>query len=261
MPLTSYCKKCGMDVPVGEFCPQCHGKLAGNAVRLAWCVEHAPWRDWLCWNGMMRIVLPSCGALIVLLAVMELIFGGLASMFTMLGGLTVGLAVLLGLLIAVMLLVLILQGDDLLDCVMDAKGIHVTTYLPRPTKMKLLLRGKSPQMLLDAPEDGMLSVHQREIAWKDVQRVQLWPGKPVLLIYAPAWWMRVGLPCTAATWTDAIDLIAEKIGRRKDVILPAVCQRDEPKSPAKTRKPRKTQQLSIDDIPAENAPTDPSTGE
>ena len=35
LPLTSYCKKCGQDVPVADFCPYCRAKLAANTVRLA----------------------------------------------------------------------------------------------------------------------------------------------------------------------------------------------------------------------------------
>ena len=61
MPLTSYCKKCGQDVPVASFCPNCRAKLAANTVRLAWCVDHHPVRDWMCWNSVMRLLLPVLG--------------------------------------------------------------------------------------------------------------------------------------------------------------------------------------------------------
>ena len=111
MPLTSYCKKCACDVPVGDFCPECGGKLAASAVRLAWCVDHVPVRDWMCWNGVMRIALPVMGVTLALTIVLEAILGGLTGLtqlltgglFPTLGGLSLGAAALL-------LLVFILQA-------------------------------------------------------------------------------------------------------------------------------------------------------
>ena len=235
IPLTSYCKKCGQDVPVSSFCPNCRSKLAANTVRLAWCVEHHPVRDWMCWNAVMRLLLPVVGATLGLILLMEGLLGGMTGVAALLGnGLVVTLLGMMGMLLAVMLLVFILQGDDLLDCVIDARGIHVQTYLPEPTTLKLLLRGKSPR-LLDSGEN-MLLLSSREIAWKDVARVQLWPEKTMILFYAPRWWMRVSLPCTPFTWEDALDFIREKIGKKKAVILPEACRQE---TPAKAKPARK----------------------
>ena len=235
IPLTSYCKKCGQDVPVSSFCPNCRSKLAANTVRLAWCVEHHPVRDWMCWNAVMRLLLPVVGATLGLILLMEGILGGMTGVAALLGnGLVVTLLGMMGMLLAVMLLVFILQGDDLLDCVIDARGIHVQTYLPEPTTLKLLLRGKSTR-LLDSGEN-MLLLSSREIAWKDVARVQLWPEKTMILFYAPRWWMRVSLPCTPFTWEDALDFIREKIGKKKAVILPEACRQE---TPAKAKPARK----------------------
>lgn len=145
LPLTSYCKKCGQDVPVSSFCPNCRSKLAANTVRLAWCVEHHPVRDWMCWNAVMRLLLPVLGATLVLVILLEAVFGGLNGVAMLLGGgLLVSLAGIMGMVLALMLLVFILQGDDLLDCVIDSRGIHVQQYLPSPTAMKLLLRENPP---------------------------------------------------------------------------------------------------------------------
>ncbi len=249
IPLTSYCKKCGQDVPVSDFCPHCRSKLAANTVRLAWCVEHHPVRDWMCWNSVMRLLLPVLAATLILVILLEAILGGTAGVTALLGGgLIVSLAGILGMILALMLLVFILQGDDLLDCVIDGRGIHVQQYLPRPTAVKLLLRGKSPR-LLDSGED-MLLLASREIAWKDVQRVQLWPEKNTILFYAPKWWMRVSLPCTPFTWEDAIEFIRNKIGKKKAVILPEECRQAAP-AKAKSAKPARTHQLTFEEVAAE----------
>ncbi len=257
MPLTSYCKKCGQDVPVSSFCPNCRSKLAANTVRLAWCVDHHPVRDWMCWNTVMRLLLPVLGATLLLVMLLEVIIGGPDGLAALLGGgILISLAGMMGMLLAVMLLIFILQGDDLLDCVVDTRGIHVQQYLPEPTALKLLLRGKSPRLMESLGGDNLLLIASREIAWKDVQRVQLWPEKTMILFYAPRWWMRVSLPCTPFTWEEALELIREKIGRKKAVILPEECRQAAP-AKAKSARGSRTRQLSFDDVAEDILPSQP----
>lgn len=237
-------------MPVSSFCPNCRAKLAANTVRLAWCVDHHPVRDWMCWNAIMRLLLPVLGATLALVLLLEAIAGGPSGVAAMLGGgLIPALLGIMALILAVMLLVFILQGDDLLDCVVDSRGIHVQTYLPQPTAVKLLLRGKSPR-LMEGSED-MVLVFSREIAWKDIQRVQLWPEKAMILLYAPKWWMRVSLPCTPFTWVDALDFIRDKIGKKKAVILPEECRQSAPAKAAKAPKPARSHQLTFEEVAAQ----------
>ena len=250
IPLTSYCKKCGQDVPVSSFCPNCRGKLASNTFRLAWCMEHHPVRDWMCWNAVMRLLLPVLGTTLLIVILLEAVLGGLNGVAMLLsGGLLVSLTGIVGMILAVMLLVFILQGEDLLDCVVDSRGIHVQQYLPQPTALKLLLRGKSPKALTDG-EDIVL-VASREILWKDIQRVQLWPEKNMILLYAPRWWMRVSLPCTPFTWEDALDFIRDKLGKKKAVILPDVCRQTAPAKAARFSQPSRSHQMTFEEVAAE----------
>ena len=250
IPLTSYCKKCGQDVPVSDFCPHCRSKLAANTVRLAWCVEHHPVRDWMCWNAVMRLLLPVLALTLLLIVLLEAIVGGLNGVVLLLGGgLLVSLSGIVIMILAVLLLVFILQGDDLLDCVVDSRGIHVQTYLPQPTALKLLLRGKSASLMAEGEE--VLLISSREIAWKDIQRVQLWPEKAMILLYAPKWWMRVALPCTPFTWVDALDFIRDKIGKKKAVILPEVCRQNTPAKAKATKPARAAHQLTFEEVAAE----------
>ncbi|MBR4080490.1 MAG: hypothetical protein IKK21_01740 [Clostridia bacterium] len=252
MPLTSYCKKCGRDVPVCDRCPDCGAKLPANAVRLAWCVDHTPVQDWMCWNEVLRIVLPALGVTLVITLLLEGFLGGVDSMATLLVSSLLPLTIwgLAGL-AALLLLVFILQGDDLLDCVVDSAGVHVQQYLPNPTALKLLLRLKSPALLEQADESGMLLVGSREITWKEIRRVQLWPEKTLILFYAPRWWQRLSLPCSPFTWQDSLSFIQDKIGKKKDVILPPECVKQ---GPAKASVPKRTRQLSIEDIPPQPIP-------
>ena len=42
----------------------------------------------------------------------------------------------------------------------------------------------------------------------------------MVLIYAPAWWMRISVACTPFTWEDTMGLIRNKLGKKKKVLLP-----------------------------------------
>ena len=263
MPITAYCKKCARDVAPGDVCPHCGGKLAKSAVRVAWCVDHFPLRDWMCWNAVMRILLPLLGMVFLLMLVLEAITGGLMAVDTLLrGGLLFALLGILIIAAALMLLTFILQGEDLLDCVVDGRGVHIQQYLPHPTPLKLMLRLK-PASLLEQydPEEGILRIGQKEILWKDIARVQLWPEKALILFYAPAWWMRLALPCTPFTYEDCLTFIQEKLGKKKDVKLPAeLLLPAKPK--AEKTKPQQEEQLSFADLPApEPAPAPEQEGD
>lgn len=249
MPITSYCKKCGRDVPVAERCPHCGGKLPKSTQRVAWCVEHTPVCDWMCWNAAMRIILPLSAVLLILILLLEGLAGGASAVETLLRrGLLLSLLGLLCLVSALLLLALMLQGDDLLDCAVDGRGVHVTQYLPNPTPLKLLLRLKSPTLMAQLDPDDpapMVCVRQQELAWKDVARVQLWPDKTLILLYAPTWWMRLALPCTPFTYEDSLSFMRDKLGRKKTVLLPGELVAP-PKPKAPKARPVKAEQLAFD---------------
>ena len=259
MPITAYCKKCARDVPPGDLCPHCGGKLAKSALRVAWCADHTPVRDWMSWNAVMRLVLPVLLAVLALILLLEGLAGGLEGIAALLrGGLLFSLLGLLALTAAGLLLAFILQGDDLQDCVVDGRGVHIQQYLPEPTALKLMLRLKSPRLLERYdPTEGILLIGQKELLWKDIARVQLWPEKTLILLYAPAWWMRLALPCTPFTYEDCLTFIQEKLGRKKGVMLPAELAAPPAPKPAKAA-PIKTQQLSMADIPPAAEPPAPS---
>lgn len=226
MALTAYCRKCGREVPPAEICFRCGTKLGKTAVHSAWCIERRPVADWMCWNVAARVLLPTGVAVLLLVFLLELLSGGTDALERLfLSGFPVTLAILFASVVAVVFLALVLQGKDLMDYVVDNRGIHVTKYLPNPTPLKLLLRFRSPALMETAGRnaDGatVIRVDERQIVWKDIARVQLWPEKCAVLFYAPAWWMRISVICTPFTWDDVMGYCREKLGKKKKVILPA----------------------------------------
>ena len=220
MARTAYCKRCGKEVDAGEICPFCGTRLGKNATHAAWCVERTPVKDWMYWNSIMRLLLPGTLAILVLVLLPEWISGGIGAVERLLSSaFPAVLGILLLAVLAMLLLILLAQGRELSDFVVDNRGIQETRYLPDPTPLKLLLRLKSPK-LPEAGASQVVKLGERRIAWKDVSRVQLWPEKCMVLFYAPSWWLRIPVVCTPFTWQDTMEYIREKLGRKKKVKLP-----------------------------------------
>ena len=221
MALTAYCKKCGREVEPGEVCPRCGTRLGRNAAHAAWCVERTPVKDWMYWNSVMRLLLPAALAILLLVLIPTGIAGGFTAVERMISsGFLAVLAILVGAVIAAVFVVLLLQGKELSDFVVDSRGVHETRYLPKPTKLKLVLRLKSPA-LMNAGGEQVLKLSERDLPWKNVARVQLWPEKCMILFYAPGWWLRIPALCTPFSWEDVIGLIREKLGKKRKVRMPA----------------------------------------
>lgn len=225
MALTAYCKKCAREVDAGEHCPYCGGRLGKNAGHAAWCVERTPVKDWMCWNALMRILLPAALVILLLVLLAEGIAGGIGAVERMLvSGFPAVLLILLGAALGAAFVALLLQGRELADYVVDNRGIHEVHYLPDPTPVKLIARLKSPSLLKTAAQGEnvtVLKLGEKHLAWKDVARVQLWPEKCMILYYAPAWWLRIAAACTPFSWDDVMGLTREKLGKKRKIRLPA----------------------------------------
>ena len=240
MALTAYCKKCNREVDPGEVCPYCGSRLGRNAAHAAWCVERTPVKDWMCWNAVMRLLLPAALAVFLLVIVLEAISGGINAVEKMLtGGFPVVVLILLGTVLAVVLAALALQGKELADYVVDNRGIHEIHYLPNPTPLKLAVRLKSPAKAA-AGQDGkvpVLKLTEKDLAWRDVARVQLWPEKCMILFYAPSGWLRIAAACTPFVWDDVMGLTRDKLGKKKKIRLPQSLVIPAPPKAAKTKIP------------------------
>ena len=267
MALTAYCKKCGREVEAGEVCPRCGTRLGKTAAHAAWCVERTPVKDWMYWNSVMRILLPAALGILLIALVSEGISGGMGAVERMISsGFPAVVGILLAAVLAAVFLVLLLRGKELTDFVVDNRGIHETRYLPAPTKLKLVLRMKSPSLL--RPEEGtdqVVRLGSRDLAWKDVARVQLWPEKCMILFYAPAGWLRIPVACTPFTWDDCMGLIRAKLGKKKKVRLPAsltaaAAPRNPAPAPAYAAPEEATEQTMMDldaALPEEPVPDTP----
>ena len=256
MALTAYCKKCAREVEPGEVCPYCGSKLGKNAAHAAWCVERTPVKDWMCWNALMRILLPAALVILLLVLAAEGISGGIGAVEKMLvSGFPAVLLILLGTILLLALAALLLQGKELTDYVVDNRGLHEVHYLPDPTPLKLIARLQSPAQMKEAMQGTgapVLKLGEKHLAWKDVARVQLWPEKCMILYYAPGWWMRIAAACTPFIWEDVTALTREKLGRKRKVKLPSsLVVPAEPRSRRTVSRPKYTPEPGPEDSPGQ----------
>ena len=268
MALTAYCKKCAREVDAGENCPFCGSRLGKNAAHAAWCVECTPVKDWMSWNALMRVLLPAALVILLLVLLAEGISGGAQAVEKLLvSGFPAVLLILLGTILAAAFAALLLQGKELTDYVVDSRGIHEIHYLPNPTPVRLMARLKPPGMLRGLRTEGaapVLKLSEKDLPWKNVARVQLWPEKCMILYYAPSWWMRIAVVCTPFTWEDVMALTKEKLGRKRKIRLPSsLVVPPEQRTRGALPRPRKPAdpeespgQLSMEDL-LDAAPDDP----
>ena len=220
--ITSYCPKCGRDFPLTDLCPECGKKLTKSNSRVAWCMEHTPVLDWMSWDSAFRLLVPCVLLILIVLLAGEFFSGGLPALQQMI---RVGILPLLIFLLVCTLLIflfLFLRGHDLVDCILDSKGIHVRTWLSDPTPLRLLLHFRSPSLLKERDPDTpqVLLISEKNVSWSDLKRIQLWPEKLIILFYAPAPWCRAAFYCTPYTWEDCMQFLQEKVGKKKTIVLP-----------------------------------------
>lgn len=255
MALTAYCKKCGREMQPGGVCPVCGGKL--SPAHAFWRVTQRPVRSWISWNTPMRLILPCAGMILLALLLAEVFQGGPDALGAFLAGpvprallwLLAGVTLTVG-------LVLLLQGRHTCEVSADKSGVTVRVLLSNPGVLRLLAHFRSPRLMEDRSlrmEYGLL-LEERRMAWKDVRRVQLWPEKGLVLLYAPRWWLRLAVPCDADGWQEMTGLLSEKLGRSRRVRMPDTLRAAE--KPAKAspgRRARAADGVSLDDIRAMNA--------
>ena len=114
--------------------------------------------------------------------------------------------------------------------------------------MKLWMHGKSAALMDTADTNGRVILSEKDLAWKDIARVQLWTDKRLMLLYSPPWWMKLSMPILLAKWNDVLTMVDEKLGKKKAVELPEDWGHQLPPQRVQEKKTRKTA-LETDVIP------------
>ena len=241
MPLANYCRKCRAETPVGESCPYCGGKLTKAGKRLSFGVSRAPWRDWFCWNRLLRVGLPVWALSFLLIALAEFCSGGtpaLTGLFRRGFGLT--MLWLLGGMLALFWALLFCQGQEKVHYLLDKDGVSAYTYVSEEVNnLALYARFLTPAQTEAMQEDehalpGLRLVRRVILPWERMKRVKIWREGQTLLFFDPAYWQVLAVTCPVQEFAEAEAWVRAKTKRFKTVrVLPA--EKEKSRKKAKKR--------------------------
>lgn len=227
MPWLNFCKKCNAEVPLGESCSHCGGKLSKTNERLSFGCVRAPVKSWFCWNSILRVALPVLLLVALVTLLLEGVFsGGQGVRLLFLQGFLSTVLGVLGMMLLFIWLLLGIQGRESVHYVIDKSGVFAYTYLDKPTAVKLSARFLSREGVEKLRGDeqavsGFLLVRKEFLAWADVRRVRCWRENCQLLFFRPRWWQALSITCPPSEYAEAEAFVRKKLGRSKQVqVLP-----------------------------------------
>lgn len=231
MPLVNYCRKCKAEVPLGESCQYCGGKLTQTGEMISFGVVKAPVKEWFAWNSLLRVALPVLALVTVTVLMAEAAAAGQAGVIALIeqGFLETMLGVL-GLTLLLIWMVLSLQGVENVHVLLDRQGVHIRTYLPEGNRLSMAAHFVSEQAAekLAAEDDrppleGLVLVRRVTLPWAAVKRVRIWREGSAVLFFRPAFWMAAAVRCPFSEMPEAEAFVRKKLKRQKKVkIIPIV---------------------------------------
>lgn len=231
MPLVNYCKKCKTEVPLGESCPYCLGKLTQSGEQISFGMKRLVVKDWFAWNDLLRIALPVLGLVLIIILASEASAAGMAGVTALLSqGLMETMLGLLALVLLAIYLILSLQGAESVHTVLDKDGVHVRVYIAKGNDLGLyarLMTQASADRLAQLDNRPALSdltlVKRVSIPWSQIRRVRIWREGGRVLIYRPAFWQAVAVHCPGRELVEAEAFVRKKMKRfKKAKVLPKI---------------------------------------
>lgn len=231
MPLVNYCRKCKAEVPLGESCCYCGGKLTQTGEQISFGVVRAPVKEWFAWNNLLRVALPVLALVFVTVLIAE---GAAAGQDGLIALFKQGfLGTMLGVLAATVggvWVLLYLQGVENVHVVLDRQGVHIRTYLPEGSEVGLYARFLSPvaaeklaQEDERPPLEGLMLVRRVTLPWSAINRVRIWREGSAILFFHPTFWQAAAVRCPIGELPEAEAYVRKKLKRQKKTkILPYV---------------------------------------
>ena len=113
-------------------------------------------------------------------------------------------------------LILLFQGKEVIQTILDHQGIHTYVFITKPTKLKWRLRLQSPKK-----KEGQWQladcVEEKHLLWKDIKGLTLWQDKWKILLYHPRFWVALPIHCTPFHYEEELIYIHEKLKKKKGI--------------------------------------------
>ncbi|HSK69778.1 MAG TPA: hypothetical protein VLA21_11005 [Candidatus Limnocylindria bacterium] len=212
--LVYYCSRCQARSPV-PVCASCGRALGNPSVRYVWEDSRMAAGDPARVGLLLRVGAGASAIAVLGMLAVEYVRGGTAALPSFFSSSGVPYAALgLGAaLVAGGLLVLLLQGRESVQYMMDPKGVLKRTWI-EPTRLKCLAR-----MLRYAPRafqpnnEGkpFLLAHEEYLAWADARRYRLSPGRGRITLYRPYAFVFMVLHLPPGEYDGAAEMVAAKL--------------------------------------------------
>ncbi len=179
-----FCKKCGTD-SLSDVCPSCGKKLPANTLRNVWRVYRTPASDMNSYRSAffaLSIAVILALGILILISFLDAGAGGPAAFIT--SGAFIAVLMILPLGMILTAVFLSLQGKEILDYSLDARGAHLRS-LQGPGRFRSWARLQTAPLREIDGGNGMTAVSQiRHIAWTDVRDLAFRPGRGEILLYS-----------------------------------------------------------------------------
>lgn len=223
MPLVNYCKKCCTEVPVGESCPHCGGKLAQTGEQISFGLVRKAVKEWFAWNAFLRIALPVLGLICVFVMGAEAAAAGTQGVIALIQqGFLETMLWALGLTILGIWALLWMQGTEHVHVVLDKQGVWVRIYLPEGNRMGMyarLVSSAAAEKLAEEEErpalEGLMLVKRVFLPWTAMSRVRIWKEGGALLFFHPSFWQAAYVRCPLTEMAHAEAFVRKKLKRQK----------------------------------------------
>ena len=225
MPVVNYCKKCRTEVPLGESCPHCGGKLSQTGEQISFGMKHKVVGEWFAWNHLLRVALPVFLLALITVLAAEAVAAGAQGVIALLSqGFLETMLGLLGLMLMAVFLILHLQGVESVHTVLDKQGVHVRTYIAQGNDLGLYARFMTQQaadrlaQTDERPElQGLMLVRRVTLPWTEIRRVRFWREGSTILFFRPSFWQVAAVRCSISELPEAEAFIRKKLKRSKKV--------------------------------------------
>ncbi|NLB39057.1 MAG: hypothetical protein GX810_07415 [Clostridiales bacterium] len=215
--LVYYCGKCRRQNPSPQ-CDSCGKRLTGTSVRYIWSDYRLPVLDAMRVRTVFAVVLLAILLLILAMTAFEFIETG-AQALTFLTGSGVLPTLMLAFLVAVALglLLLMLQGRESVQYVLDPKGALKRTWI-QPTRLKCwarLVRYDRRSIQPNAEGVPFLMVHEEYLVWQDTARFVARPRVGRINLYRPHSFVFMTMYAGPEEFDGAVEMIAAKVKPRR----------------------------------------------
>lgn len=215
--LIYYCAKCQKQNP-RSVCESCGKNLPGTAARYVWSDYRSPLNDLVKVGAVLRIVLIAMALMVLAMFAMELIVADAQILrFLTDSGILPAVVKLYFGFSALGLLILLLQGKESVQYVLDPKGALKRTWIT-PSRLRCWARGlryDKRAIQQNAQGEPFLMAHEEYLVWQDAKRYSLRPRMGLIKLYRPYAFLFMAMHIPREAYDGAAQMVAAKVKTNK----------------------------------------------